>query len=269
MGKVVGVRFKTAGKIYDFDCGAFVLSLGMPVIVETEQHLGFGTVASEPILQSERKSKRPLKKVFRIASKEDFDQRDKNIETEKKAHVFCLECVKKLDLKMSLFSVESTFDTAKFIFFFTADGRIDFRQLVKMLVKKYKKRIEMRQVGIRNHAKICGGIGRCGRVLCCSSFIEKFQPVSIKMAKDQGLSLNPTKISGQCGRLMCCLTFEDDAYRHLKKKFPKIGQKVKTDKGTGKIIRQNLIGRSVLVKTKDDMEVEMPVDKIEYTDHKE
>ncbi len=266
MGKVVGVRFKKAGKIYDFDCGAFVLSLGMSVIVETEQHLGFGIVASEPVMQSERKSKRPLKKVFRVASKEDFDQREKNIETEKDAYAFCLECVKKLNLKMSLFSVESTFDTAKLIFFFTADGRIDFRQLVKMLVKKYKKRIEMRQVGIRNHAKICGGIGRCGRVICCSAFIETFQPVSIKMAKDQGLSLNPTKISGQCGRLMCCLTFEDDAYRYLKKKFPKIGQKVKTDAGTGRVIRQNLINSSVLVKTKDNLEIKIPIDEIDYDD---
>ncbi len=156
----------------------------------------------------------------------DFKRVEQNLALEKQAYAFCLECIKKQRLQMNLFSVESTFDASRLTFFFTADGRVDFRQLVKALVKEFRVRIEMRQVGIRNQAKMCGGLGRCGREICCSAFIEKFEPVSIRMAKKQGLSLNPTKISGQCGRLMCCLTYEDDTYRQLSKNFPKIGKTI-------------------------------------------
>lgn len=208
--KVVGVRFKPAGKIYDFNCGAFVLNVGDRVIVETENGLGFGIVATPA--EHKEKPLQPLKKVFRPATPKDLEQLEKNRDVEIRAFDFCRRCITDLELEMNLFCAESNFDATKLTFFFTADGRVDFRNLVKMLVREFRIKIEMRQVGIRNQAKMCGGIGRCGRELCCCMFMTKFDPVSIKMAKKQGLSLNPTKISGVCGRLMCCLTFENDAY---------------------------------------------------------
>ncbi len=262
MGKVVGIRFKPGGKIYDFDCGAFVLEIGDPVIVETEKGLGFGTVAIAPRPFERQDNDKPLKKVFRKATEKDFKQREKNRRLEKRAYTFCLDCVEQLGLKMNLFAVESTFDASRLTFFFTADGRVDFRKLVKMLVKEFQVRVEMRQVGIRNQAKMCGGIGRCGRVFCCSSFIEKFEPVSIRMAKDQGLSLNPTKISGQCGRLMCCLTFENKIYQELKATFPKLGKTVKTAEVTGKVIRLNVMHNRVALRIEGGQEVEVTVDDI-------
>ena len=257
MKKVVGIRFKPAGKVYDFDCGAFVLNKGDDVIVETERGLGFGSVAVPPVpIKDAPPPKKALKKVYRLASEKDYRQLEKNAATEKKAYAYCLKSIAELKLKMNLFSVESTFDASKLTFFFTSDGRIDFRQLVKMLVKHLGSRIEMRQVGIRNQAKMCGGIGRCGREICCSAYMEKFGPVSIRMAKEQGLSLNPTKISGQCGRLMCCLTFEYATYKDLKKQFPKIGKKVETPEGSGKVIRHNAIRDRVAVRLQDGREVE-------------
>ncbi|MBU0986365.1 MAG: stage 0 sporulation family protein [Proteobacteria bacterium] len=269
MKKVVGIRFKPAGKVYDFDSGAFVLNRGDHVIVETEQGLGLGTVAAPPVPIDERPPDKPLKKVFRLASQDDFNQKEKNFETEKQAHAYCLHCINELGLKMNLFSVESTFDAGKLTFFFTSEGRVDFRQLVKMLVKKLGVRIEMRQVGIRNQAKMCGGIGRCGREICCSSFIEKFGPVSIRMAKEQGLSLNPTKISGQCGRLMCCLTFEYETYQSLKSKFPKIGKTVKTINTAGKVTRYNPICNRVAIRLDNDQEVEVNLNEILNEDNQE
>jgi len=257
MGKVVGVRFKPAGKIYDFSCGAFVLEYDDAVIVKTEQGLGFGFVATPPVSDSQRVSKTPLKKVYRLANEDDFRQREKNSALEERAKEYCKSCVDTLKLKMNLFSVESTFDTSKLTFYFTADGRVDFRELIKMLLKEFRVRIEMRQVGIRNQAKMCGGLGRCGRVLCCSSFINNFDPVSIKMAKEQGLSLNPTKISGLCGRLMCCLTFENETYKREKRDCPSFGSIIKTESGQGKIIRHNVIQKKVIVKFEDGSEQEM------------
>ncbi len=265
MKKIVGIRFKPAGKVYDFDCGAFVLNRGDHVIVETEQGLGFGIVAVPPVAKDESaadRSGKGLKKVFRLASEKDFNQREKNIETEQHAHAFCLKCIKELGLKMNLFSVGSSFDASKLTFFFTSEGRVDFRQLVKMLVKELGARIEMRQVGIRNQAKMCGGIGRCGREICCSAFMQKFGPVSIRMAKEQGLSLNPTKISGQCGRLMCCLTFEYETYQTIKAKFPKIGKIVKTKNGEGKVIRHNAICNRIAIRLDDGQEVEAGLNEI-------
>ena len=262
MRKIVRIRFKPAGKLYDFDCGAFVLNKDDNVIVETEQGLGLGIVAISPLPYEEKLSNRPLKQVFRLANEEDFKQRKKNLVTEKKAQAFCLDCIKQLGLKMNLFSVESTFDAGKLTFFFTSEGRVDFRQLVKMLVKEFGIRIEMRQVGIRNQAKMCGGIGRCGREICCSAFIEKFGPVSIRMAKDQSLSLNPTKISGMCGRLMCCLTFEHETYKNLRKKFPKIGKLVNTSGGKGKVIRHNLISNKLTIRLDSGPEIEARLDEI-------
>lgn len=259
MQKVVGVRFKPSGKIYDFSCGPFVLEVGDKVIVTTEQGLGYGIVATAPVPISERTSKSPLKKVFRLATDEDLEQREKNVQLESEAFEFCQSQVEELKLEMNLFSVECTFDASKLTFFFTAEGRVDFRQLVKNLVKQFRVRIEMRQVGIRNQAKMCGGLGRCGREICCSSYIEKFDPVSIRMAKEQGLSLNPTKISGLCGRLMCCLTFENETYKSLKKDFPKIGKSIDSPKGKGKVIRHNVICGRLTVKLEDGTESEFHI----------
>jgi cell fate regulator YaaT (PSP1 superfamily) len=256
MSKMVGIKFKASGKVYNFDSGAFVLNNKDYVIVETEQGLGFGYVAVSPVAYDENSFEKPLKKVFRLASEEDFIQRQRNLDFEKRAFDYCTRCIENLGLKMSLFSVETTFDETKLIFFFTAEGRIDFRKLVKLLIKKFHVRISMRQVGIRNQAKMCGGLGRCGREICCSAFMDKFAPVSIRMAKEQSLSLNPTKISGQCGRLMCCLTFENDTYRQLKKKFPAIGKKVITPDGKGKVIRHNVICNRLTVRIAKDSIVE-------------
>ena len=242
MGKIVGIRFNPTGKIYDFDSGAFVLKKHDHVIVETSQGLGYGIVAVAP---GDRKNHegggQPLKKVYRLATQKDKDKLDKNLASEKSAHSYCQQCIDELGLKMNLFTVETTFDARKITFFFTADGRVDFRQLVKMLVKKLSVRVEMRQVGIRNQAKMIGGLGRCGREVCCGTFMQKFEPVSIRMAKNQGLSLNPTKISGLCGRLMCCLTFENRTYKEMKKKLPKPGRNIETTKGAGKVTRQNVL----------------------------
>jgi cell fate regulator YaaT (PSP1 superfamily) len=263
MSKKVGVRFKSGGKIYDFDSGAFVLNLGDPVIVETERGLGFGVVAVSPEpMDPEKEGRSNLKKVFRLATEKDFTQREQNAELEQRAHGYCIEAINRLKLQMNLFSVESTFDTSRLTFFFTADGRVDFRQLVKILVKEFRVRIEMRQVGIRNQAKMCGGLGRCGRELCCSSFLNKFEPVSIRMAKEQGLSLNPTKISGQCGRLMCCLTYENETYIRQKKGFPKLGKMVNTDMGRGKVIRHNPLASQFTIRTEEGKEVDMGPDQV-------
>jgi cell fate regulator YaaT (PSP1 superfamily) len=263
MKKKVGIRFKPGGKIYDFNCGAFVLNVGDRVIVESEKGLGLGTVETPPELveESDRHAKQ-LKKVFRKANEKDLSQVEQNQSLEREAHAFCIKRIKELGLKMNLFSVESTFDANRLTFFFTADARVDFRQLVKILVSQFKVRIEMRQVGIRNQAKMCGGLGRCGRAFCCSTFMEKFEPVSIRMAKQQGLSLNPTKISGQCGRLMCCLTFENETYRKLKRGFPKIGKIVTTKNGPGKVTRHNVICNRLTVRLQEGGDVEISLDDI-------
>ena len=266
MKKIVGIRFKPSGKVYDFDSGAFVLKRGDQVIVETEHGLSFGVVAVPPSPREQLPAGRSLKKVYRVATEKDFRQRESNLNTEKRAYTYCQKCIEELDLKMNLFSVESNFDSSKLTFFFTSEGRVDFRQLVKMLVKHLSTRVEMRQVGIRNQAKICGGMGRCGRRICCSSFMEKFDPVSIRMAKDQSLSLNPTKISGLCGRLMCCLTFENATYQQLKEKFPKIGKSVTIPSGQGKIIRHNVLSDRAVVRLDGGTEVEVPLDDINKKD---
>ena len=260
MIKVAGVKFKTAGKIYDFKSDAFVLNLGDHVIVETEQGLGFGTIARPPI--EVEKIEKKLKQIVRVATKEDFIKREELEQLETRAQEFCTRCITDLGLLMNLFSVECTFDRNKLTFFYTADGRIDFRELIKLLVKEYSIRIEMRQVGIRNLSKHCGGLGKCGREICCSSFMHTFEPVSIKMAKEQGLSLNPTKISGVCGRLMCCLTFENSTYRHLKRKMPKLGQTLTLEEGLGKVVRQNVLKESVTIRLEDRTEIEKKIKEL-------
>ncbi len=212
MIKIIGIRFKPAGKIYHFNCGAYVLKIGDKVLVETEHGLGYGIVTTPAVSIDPDECRQSLKKIYRPITDEDVKQLEANTITENHAYEFCRESIVTLGLEMNLFAVESNFEGSKLTFFFTAEGRVDFRKLVKMLVKQFRSKIEMRQVGIRNQAKMCGGIGRCGRQLCCSCFLTKFDPVTIKMAKKQGLSLNPTKISGVCGRLMCCLTFESGYY---------------------------------------------------------
>ncbi len=262
MIKVTGVRFKTAGKVYNFDSGVFVLGKGDHVIVETEQGLGFGSVVIPPFEVEPKENDKPLKRVYRLALEKDFKQLVRKKSSQDRAHRFCQNCIDTLKLKMNLFEVESTFDGSKLTFYFTADGRVDFRELVKMLVREFKIRIEMRQVGIRNQAKMCGGLGRCGREICCCSFIEKFGPVSIRMAKEQSLSLNPTKISGLCGRLMCCLTFENEVYKSLKEDYPKPGKFVETPNGKAKVLRLNVICGRVAVRLETGEETEVPIEKI-------
>lgn len=262
MKKVVGIRFKPAGKIYNFNSGAFVLKLGDQVIVETEQGLSFGMVAVPPTPCEDLQLNKPLKQVYRLANEKDFRKRKRNLEKEERAQGLCLQHIKDLKLKMNLFGVESAFDANRLTFYFTSEGRVDFRELVKRLVKKLNVRIEMRQVQIRHQAKMCGGMGRCGREICCAAFMEKFGPVTIRMAKEQSLSLNPTKISGQCGRLMCCLTFENETYRKLNKKFPKIGKTIQATQGEGKVIRTNTLGEQLVIRQKDGVEIEIGLDSI-------
>ena len=262
MGKIVRVSVRPGGKIYNFDAGLFVLSFGSHVIVETENGLEFATVVTPPRPVGEQEPKIRLRKVYRLANDEDLAQHSKNVETENSAHAYCLKCINDLGLEMNLVSVRSLFDGTKLTFYFTADGRVDFRELVKMLVKAYRLRIELRQIGVRNRAKMSGGVGRCGHVLCCSAFMNDFEPVSIRMAKEQGMLLNPTKISGLCGRLMCCLAFEYETYSHLKREFPNPGKYVRTKMGCGRVVRQNVLKESITIKTDEGHELDVGLDQI-------
>jgi cell fate regulator YaaT (PSP1 superfamily) len=247
--KIVGVRFQQAGAIYDFDCGHFVLKCGDKVIVKTEQGLGLGRVVRGPLKVDPTEGGREFKKIFRLAHAEDLAQDDRIQGREKEAFSFCLERIRERNLQMKLVRVECFFDGSKVIFYFTADGRVDFRDLVKDLVHRFHTRIEMRQIGVRNEAKMIGGLGPCGRELCCASFLPDFAAVSVKMAKEQNLPLNPTKISGICGRLMCCLTYEYETYLQLKKDFPKMGKTIMSPLGPVKVLRQNVMEGTILVET--------------------
>ena len=253
MVTIVGVRFKKAGKIYYFLPGEETLTIDDGVIVETARGVEYGTVVIGPKEVAKDSLVMPVKPVMRKATYKDLQQLEKNEEREEKAFAICLEKIAKRRLPMKLINVEYTFDMNKIVFFFTADGRIDFRELVKDLATVFRTRIELRQVGVRDEAKVLNGIGACGRPLCCSNFLGDFSPVSIRMAKDQNLSLNPTKISGVCGRLMCCLNYEDDLYKkggdlYVKKERtpsprdvepPGIGKEVVTDEGVGKVLKVN------------------------------
>ena len=253
MVTIVGVRFKKAGKIYYFLPGEETLTIDDGVIVETARGVEYGTVVIGPKEVAKDSLVMPVKEVMRKATPKDLQQLEKNEEREEKAFAICLEKIAKRKLPMKLINVEYTFDMNKIVFFFTADGRIDFRELVKDLATVFRTRIELRQVGVRDEAKVLNGIGACGRPLCCSNFLGDFSPVSIRMAKDQNLSLNPTKISGVCGRLMCCLNYEDNLYKkggdlYVKKdrtpsprdvEPPGIGKEVVTDEGIGKVLKVN------------------------------
>lgn len=247
MYNVVGVRFKTAGKIYYFDPVDFPVEQDQHVIVETARGIEYGKVVIGKKSVGESDVVLPLKKVIRIADDADARTVEENKSAASQAFTIGLEKIKAHQLKMKLVDVEYTFDRNKIIFYFTADGRVDFRELVKDLASIFRTRIELRQIGVRDEAKMLGGIGPCGRVLCCSSWLGDFEPVSIKMAKDQNLSLNPTKISGLCGRLMCCLKYEHDNYESGKDEMPAVGQRVMTSYGEGKVIGLNAKGRAVHV----------------------
>ena len=228
---IIGVSFRQAGKVYFFDPGDEQIERGEHVIVETAKGVEYGTVVVPNREMAEEKIVAPLKKIIRVATPKDEDIELKNREKEKDAYKICLEKIAKHRLEMKLIGAEYTFDNNKLLFYFTADGRIDFRELVKDLASVFRTRIELRQIGVRDETKICGGIGICGRTLCCHSYLSEFAPVSIKMAKEQNLSLNPTKISGVCGRLMCCLKNEEEAYEELNSRLPHIGSHVKTAEG--------------------------------------
>ena len=238
MVKVIGVRFRQAGKIYNFDPLDFKIEVGNHVIVETARGIEYGKVVQSVQEKNEEDVIMPLKPVIRVATEEDDKIAKQNKDKEKKAFFICKEKIKKHGLEMKLIDTEYTFDNNKVLFYFTADGRIDFRELVKDLASVFKTRIELRQVGVRDETKIKGGIGICGRSLCCNTFLSEFVPVSIKMAKEQNLSLNPTKISGVCGRLMCCLKNEQDTYEYLNSKLPNVGDEVKTNTGVKGVVHE-------------------------------
>ena len=241
MTEVIGVRFKDVGKIYYFDPNSVPLKIGDYVIVETARGVECGQVAMANKQLEDTEILFPLKKMIRKATEKDLECLKQNKEKEKKAFKICEEKILQHNLDMKLVDVEYTLDNNKILFYFTADGRVDFRALVKDLASVFRTRIELRQIGVRDEAKMLGGIGVCGRPFCCSSFLGEFQPVSIKMAKEQGLSLSPVKISGTCGRLMCCLKYEQDAYSDLLRKTPKVGAIVNTPDGKGTVEEQNLI----------------------------
>jgi cell fate regulator YaaT (PSP1 superfamily) len=231
MTKVIGVRFRQAGKVYYFSPGKLHIKKGDKVIVETARGVEFGSVVGDAKEIPDEEVMQPLKSVIRIATEEDKRNEEKNREREKEAYKICLEKIREHELEMKLINAEYTFDNNKLLFYFTAEGRVDFRDLVKDLAAVFRTRIELRQIGVRDETKIKGGIGICGRPLCCHTYLSEFAPVSIKMAKEQNLSLNPTKISGVCGRLMCCLTNEEETYEELNSRLPAIGDYVTTPDG--------------------------------------
>ena len=254
MATVIGVHFKKAGKVYYFDPSGVWPNPGDGVIVETARGIEYGEVVTGSRQVDDDKIVSPLKKVLRLATQEDVARMESNREREESAFRICAEKIRQHKLEMKLVQTEYTFDNSKIVFYFTANGRVDFRELVKDLASVFKTRIELRQIGVRDEAKLLGGLGICGRPLCCDSFLSDFQPVSIKMAKEQNLSLNPSKISGNCGRLMCCLKYEQDTYEETLKRLPKVGREVMTPDGIGNITEINPIREcaKVRVHTSDD-----------------
>ena len=268
MTRVIGVRFRTAGKIYYFDPGNLDIKKNDHVIVETARGIEYGTVVGDPKEEEDDKVVQPLKAVLRVATPKDDEQEASNKQREKEAFKICLEKIRKHDLQMKLIDAEYTFDNNKVLFYFTADGRIDFRELVKDLASVFKTRIELRQIGVRDETKILGGIGICGRPLCCHTHLSEFAPVSIKMAKEQNLSLNPTKISGVCGRLMCCLKNEEEIYEELNRRLPNVGDFVTTEDGLkGEVHSVNVLRQlvKVIVDVDDEKEIhEYKVDQLRF-----
>ena len=272
MIKVVGIRFRNAGKIYYFDPKDFEMEVGSHAIVETARGIEYGTVLIAPREVADDQVVQPLKPVIRVATEEDTKTVEKNREREKSAYKTCQEKIAKHGLEMKLVQAEYTFDNNKLLFYFTADGRIDFRELVKDLASVFRTRIELRQIGVRDETKMLGGIGICGRELCCCSYLSDFVPVSIKMAKEQNLSLNPTKISGVCGRLMCCLKNEEETYEYLNSRLPGVGDSVMTATGqTGEVQSVNVLRQKVkvLIEVYDEKELhEYDVDELKFRPRK-
>lgn len=268
MIKIVGVRFRTAGKIYYFDPKKLPIKKGDHVIVETARGIEYGSVVANPKEIPDDEVVQPLKAVMRIATPDDDARVERNLAKEKDAMRICAEKIRKHKLDMKLIDAEYTFDNNKMLFYFTADGRIDFRELVKDLAAVFKTRIELRQIGVRDETKILGGIGICGRPLCCHTYLSEFAPVSIKMAKEQNLSLNPTKISGVCGRLMCCLKNEQETYEYLNRKLPGVGDIVTLPDGMkGEVSGVNVLRQlvKVLVDVNDEKEMrECPVEELKF-----
>lgn len=263
MYEVVGVRFKKAGKIYYFDPDRLPIEKDSHVIVETARGVEYGKVVIGRKQVADKDVVLPLKKVIRMADERDAKQVEENKKAAKNAFSICQTKIKEHKLEMKLVDVEYTFDRNKIIFYFTADGRVDFRELVKDLASVFRTRIELRQIGVRDEAKMLGGIGPCGRLLCCSTFLGDFEPVSIKMAKDQNLSLNPAKISGLCGRLMCCLKYENDNYESTRDEMPDIGATVTTPLGEGRVVSVNVLDQSVQVELSENKRViEFALDEI-------
>ncbi len=254
MTKIIGVRFKPTGKVYYFDPQGFSVNRGDNVVVETSRGIEYGEVIQGIREVEDSVVTKPLKGVIRIATEDDTQRFKENKEKEKEAYKICLEKIENHGLDMKLVEVEYTFDGSKILFYFTSDGRVDFRELVKDLAAVFKTRIELRQIGVRDESKTLGSIGVCGRNLCCSQFLGEFVPVSIKMAKEQGLSLNPTKISGACGRLMCCLKYEQDTYEALNKEIPSSGTVVMTPEGKGQVVSVALLKGIVRVRLENDDE---------------
>ena len=253
MGYVVGIKFNNKGKVYHFNSNKIDLKKDMTVVVDTEKGHQFGTVVKLDC----KSDSSGMKKVVRVATQKDFSKNTQNIKDSEKALKECEKLIKKYGLKMKLIDVSYTFDRKQLLFSYVADDRIDFRELVKELARTFHTRIEMRQVGVRDKAKDIGGLGPCGRQLCCTLFLNEFESVSINNAKTQGLALNPTKISGACGRLMCCLKYEDKQYKEMRKDLPRVGENVKTEQGRGKVISVNVIARTYRVRTdKEIIELE-------------
>jgi len=247
---IVGVRFKNAGRIYYFDPDGLEIAQDTPVIVETIRGVEYGIVALSNREVNVSNLQQPIRKVLRLATPADEEQEASNRQREEEARITCTEKIKEHGLEMHLVDVELAFDLSKIIFYFTANGRVDFRELVKDLAATFRMRIELRQIGVRDEAKALNGIGICGRSICCATFLDEFQPVSIKMAKDQGLSLNPTKISGLCGRLMCCLKYEESTYNELNKGMPGVGDLVRTPDGDGEVLNVNILRQTAKVAVK-------------------
>lgn len=248
MTRIVAVKFQTAGRHYDFNALSYELDKGAQVIVETDRGRAMGTVVAPPHEVADEKAPGGLKTILRLATEEDLALAETNAAREKDAHRHCMERIKARQLEMKLVRAEYAFDGSKILFYFTADGRIDFRELVKDLAHYFHTRIEMRQIGVRDEAKLVGGLGICGRELCCCSFLTEFNPVSVKMAKEQGLALNPTKISGQCGRLLCCLGYEFETYCELKKGLPKCGKKVSWQNRECEVTSQDVLRQKVTLR---------------------
>lgn len=265
MADVVGVRFKKAGRVYYFDPSGIELKVGDLVVVETARGLELGEVVVAPSKVPDGEVNKPLKSVIRRANAEDIERADRLKQKEGEALAECDKLVEKLKLSMKLISAEYNLDSSRLTVFFSAEGRVDFRELVRELSRSLKVRVEMRQVGPRDEAKLLGGFGRCGLPLCCTSFLSEFNPVSIKMAKEQDLPLNPMKISGLCGRLLCCLGYEFEQYRSMKEKMPKEGQRISTTKGMANVVGSKPIEGTVLVEMESGVRVELSLDEITDT----